>query len=402
MGSQPHSTIASVAVVGAGPGGLGAALCLLNAGFDVQVYEQAPALGEVGAGVQLTPNASRILHRLGLAEALDRVAVRAEAWEQRRWDDGRVILRTPLGASVVARFGYPHYQMRRADLIAVLTEALPPGRLHIGHRCTSVDDRDDHVELRFADDTTVRADVVVGSDGIHSAVHRQLFGPQAPRFTGCAAFRGLVPTERIRGVDIEPTAQIWMGPGRHVAHYFVRGRELINFVAVVDRDDWTRESWSAQADPAEALAEFDGWHPQVRAILGAVDSLYVLALFDREPMARWSAGRVTLLGDACHAMLPFMAQSAAQAIEDGATLAACLRRAGSEVSGALRAYEGLRIPRTARLQAMSADNKTRFHLPDGPAQSARDAEMAGGSTDWSYDPIAWVYDHDAAVLPQSM
>jgi salicylate hydroxylase len=383
-------------VVGAGPGGLSAALALLDAGFDVHVYEQAPALGEIGAGLQLTPNASRVLHGLGLAEALDRVAVRAEAWQQRRWDDGRIVLRTPLGATVESRFGFPHYQMRRADLITVLSEALPQERLHIGHRCTAVDDRGDRVEVSLDDGTVVRADVVVGADGIHSAVRRKVFDTQAPRFTGCAAFRGLVPTDRVRGFDIEPTAQIWMGPGRHFAHYFV-SRHLLNFVAVVDRDAWTRESWSAQADPADALAEFDGWHPQVRAILGAVDNLYVLALFDREPMPHWSAGRVTLLGDACHAMLPFMAQSAAQAIEDAATLAACLRRDGWDLPQALRDYERLRIPRTARLQAMSADNKTRFHLPDGPAQRRRDAQMASGSTDWSYDPIAWVYDHDATI-----
>lgn len=395
MGPGPDPASVSIAVVGAGPGGLSAALALLSAGFDVHVYEQAPALAEVGAGVQVTPNAARVLHGLGLADALGRVAVRAEAWQQRRWDDGRIVLRTPLGESVERRFGFPHYQMRRADLVSVLTAALPPARLHLDHRLVALEDRGADVRLEFADGIQVAADLVVGADGIHSAVRRAVFGELAPRFTGCAAFRGLVPAERVRGVTLDPTAQIWMGPGRHVAHYFVSGRRLVNFVAVVDQDQWTRESWSARADPADALAEFDGWHPQVRAILGAVENLYVLALFDREPMARWSAGRVTLLGDACHAMLPFMAQSAAQAIEDGATLAACLR-AGSDLPGALGEYERARIPRTARLQAMSADNKTRFHLPDGPAQRLRDAEMAGGTTDWSFDPIAWVYDHDAS------
>lgn len=395
MGADPDPASVSTAIVGAGPGGLSAALALLSAGFDVHVYEQAPALGAVGAGVQVTPNAARVLHGLGLAADLDRVAVRADAWQQRRWDDGRTVLWTPLGKAVEHRFGFPHYQMRRADLVSVLTAALPAHRLHLGHRLVSLEDEGDDVVLRFANGIRVAADLVVGADGIHSAVRRQVFGEQAPRFTGCAAFRGLVPAERVRGVALDPTAQIWMGPGRHFAHYFVSGRTLVNFVAVVDQDAWTRESWSARADQADALAEFDGWHEQVRAILGAVENLYVLALFDREPMPHWSAGRVTLLGDACHPMLPFMAQSAAQAIEDGATLAACLR-AGSDLPRALREYERLRIPRTARLQAMSADNKTRFHLPDGPAQRRRDAEMASGSTDWSFDPIAWVYDHDAS------
>jgi salicylate hydroxylase len=225
-----------------------------------------------------------------------------------------------------------------------------------------------------------------------------LFGRERPRFTGCVAYRGLVPVERLRDLALEVTAQVWMGPGRHFVHYFVRDRSLVNFVAIVEQDTWTRESWTDRGDLADALAAFEGWHPHVRAILSAVDETFIWALFDRAPMPRWSVGRVTLLGDACHAMLPFMAQGAAQAIEDGATLAACLARAGSDIPGALRRYERQRIARTSRLQAMSAGNKTRFHLPDGPEQLERDARKAAGSTDWSFDAVAWIYEHDAGVV----
>ena len=241
-------------------------------------------------------------------------------------------------------------------------------------------------------------DVLVGADGIHSVVRRILFGPEHPRFTGCIAYRGLVPAERLRDLGLEVTAQVWMGPGRHFVHYFVSGERSVNFVAVVEQDTWTRESWTHRGEVADALAAFEGWHPHVRTILGAVDETYTWALFDRAPLERWSAGRVTLLGDACHAMLPFMAQGAAQAIEDGAALAACLTDA--DVPGALRRYETVRAPRVARIHAASASNKTRFHLADGPEQQARDAQMAEGSTDWSFSAVAWIYGHDAARTTQ--
>jgi salicylate hydroxylase len=187
-------------------------------------------------------------------------------------------------------------------------------------------------------------------------------------------------------------------------HYFVQSLRLLNFVAVVERDSWTRESWTDRGDLADALVAYEGWHPQVRSILKAVDETFIWALFDRPPLERWSAGRATLLGDACHPMLPFMAQGAAQAIEDGATLAACLTNVRDrEIPEALRLYEGLRLPRASRLQAMSLANKTRFHLPDGPEQRERDAEMASGSTDFSVNAVAWLYGHDAgaAVVPSA-
>jgi len=387
----------SVAVIGGGIGGLAAALSLLRAGVDVHVYERARTLSEVGAGVQISPNASRILHGLGLADALAGLGVKPLAWHQRRWDDGRTLLRTPLAGAVEAEFGFPHYQMHRADVLDALVRALPVERLHVGHRLTALVDHDDHVDATFEKGTRISVDALVGADGIHSTVRHVLFGPEKPRFTGCVAYRGLVPADRLSHFDLEVTSQIWMGPGKHFVHYYVQNRRLVNFVAVIEQDTWTRESWTDPGDVAHALAAHEGWHPQVRGILGTVDETFTWALFDRKPMAHWSVGRVTLLGDACHAMLPFMAQGAAQAIEDGATLAACLSEIGAQnAPEALRRYETLRLPRTSRVQGLSEANKTRFHLPDGPAQQARDAEMTRGTTDWSLKAIAWLYGHDAA------
>src|SRR3954447_7665750 len=252
----------SVGVVGGGIGGLSAALSLLTAGFDVHVYEQAAALGEVGAGVQVSPNASRVLHRLGLAEELAATGVKPVAWHQRRWDDGRTLLRTPLAEPLEAAFGFPHYQMHRADLLAALADALPAERILLGHELAAVADDGDRVNASFANGASVSLDVLVGADGIHSPVRRALFGPEQPHFTGCIAYRGLVPAERLRDVELEVTAQVWMGPGRHFVHYYVSGGRMVNFVAVVEQGTWTRESWTDRGEVADALAAFEGWHPQ--------------------------------------------------------------------------------------------------------------------------------------------
>src|SRR5215467_5878308 len=216
----------SVAIVGGGIGGLAAALSLLHAGLDVQVYEQAPALGEVGAGIQISPNASRLLHRLGLGPALDRTGVRPVGVHQRRWDDGRTLQRAPLGEAAEAAFGAPYYHFHRADLLGALADALPSERVHLGHRLTS--------------------------------------------FTDCIAYRGLVPAERLGHLRLEVLANNWMGPGGHFVHYFVAGGRLVNFVAINERETWTRESWTDRGEVADALAAFKGWHPQVGAIIAAV------------------------------------------------------------------------------------------------------------------------------------
>jgi salicylate hydroxylase len=386
----------SVAIVGGGIGGLAAALSLLQAGFDVHVYEQVSTLREVGAGIQISPNASRILTRLGLADELARVGVRPLAWHQRRWQDGRTLLRTPLGDDVVAAFGFPHVQCHRGDVLAMLAAALPKERLHLGYRLAGFADSGTHVDVSFDNGYRIKSDVLIGADGIHSTVRRLLFGPEQPQFTGCFAYRGLVPAERLRHLDLEVTAQIWMGPGKHIVTYFVSAGRLLNFVANIESDSWTRESWSDRGDPSDLRAAFADWAPEIRAIFAEVEETFIWGLFDRAPLPRWSVGRVTLLGDACHPMLPYMAQGAAQAMEDGVVLAACLAQ-DADAAGALQRYERLRLARASRVQLTARDNKTRFHLPDGPEQQARDAGMASGATDFSFKAVEWLYGYDAAA-----
>jgi salicylate hydroxylase len=252
----------SVGVAGGGIGGLTAALAMLQRGFDVHVYEQARAFAEVGAGIQVSPNASRVLHRLGLADALAGMGVRPLAWHQRRWDDGRTLLYTPLGDAMVEAFDFPFYQMHRADLLATLVRALPAERLHVSHRLVDFTDHGEFVSLAFENGATAEVDVLVGADGIHSTVQRLLFGEQSPHFTGCIAYRGLIPAERVAALEIPVESQLWRGPGKHFIHYYVQEERLLNFVAGIEQDTWTRESWTDRGEVADALAAYEGWHPR--------------------------------------------------------------------------------------------------------------------------------------------
>jgi len=393
-GCRPGRSVArKVAVIGAGIGGTAAAINLLRAGFDVHVYEQARALREVGAGIQVSPNASRVIDRLGFGDELAKIGVRPEAFHQRRWQDGRTLLKSPLGEAVREAFGFPYYQVHRGDLLTMLTAALPPARVHVGHKLVSFDDRGDSVAIQFENGIETSADVLIGADGIHSTVRHGLFGAEAPRYSGGIAYRGLIPAERVRHFDVEVTTQIWMGPHGHVVVYFVAGKRYLNFVANVDRDASTLESWVQQGDPEILRATYAGWDPNLLAILDGISETFMWGVYERAPLPRWSIGRVTLLGDACHAMQPHMAQGAAQALEDGATLVGCLERM-PDIPAALLRYQDLRLPRTAHVQSLAARNKDRFHMPEGPEQIARDAAMAAGGTDWSLQAIGWLWGHD--------
>jgi salicylate hydroxylase len=384
-----------VVIVGGGIGGLSAALMLLKTGFDVQVYEQAPKFGEIGAGIQISPNASRLLHRVGLRAAMDRCGVRPRGVHQKRWDDGRMLQRAPLGAEVEARFGAPYYHFHRGDLAALLAEALPEERAHTGHRLVGLEEKGEKVVARFDNGTSAEADLLIGADGIHSKVRHLIFGPEKPHFTGCVAWRGLVPAERIAHLDIAVVSHSWIGPGAHCVHYWVSAGQMMNVVCVVEHGAWTSESWTEKGRVADVLAAYEGWHPTVRGLIAAFPETFVWALHDRAPLPSWSQGRIALLGDACHPMLPMMAQGAAQAIEDGAALASLLKATPDDVHGALMRYEQVRKPRATRLQEASAANRVRFHLPDGPEQQKRDAAITH-SGDRSLDNIGWLYEHDAA------
>src|SRR5271170_7186573 len=386
-----------IAVIGGGIGGLTAAVALRHAGFDLHVYEQAPELTEVGGGINMGPNATRILRRLGLSEGLDREGVRPAGTHQRRWQDGRTLQRAPLNPLCEELYGAPHMTIHRADLLSVIAAAFPAERVHLGHRLVALANTGDRAEACFDNGVRITPDVLVGADGIHSAMRAALFGEEAPDFAGCVAYRGLVPRECIADLGLDLGNQSWVGPGGHFVHYFVSGGRLLNFVGWTEHDTWNREDWTDRAAIDRALAAFEGWHPQVRRIIAASETCFIWALFDRDPLPRWSVGHVTLLGDACHPMYPFMGQGAAQAIEDGAALAACLAAGAGDPAEALRRYERLRLPRVTRLQEMSRANKIRFHLPDGPAQQARDAEWAR-ATDRSPDTLRWLYDFDATAV----
>ena len=381
-----------IIVIGAGIGGLAAALTLGRAGFEVQVFEQAAQLREVGAGVQISPNATRILHRLGLEEALRRFGVRPRASVVRRWDDGQVITHQPLGDTCEHNFGAPYYHFHRAELLDVLSGAVPDGVLELDHRCVSLTQRDDRVEVRFHNGATAAADVVVGADGIHSTVREAILGKDQPHFSGHVAYRGLVPATRVAHLGLEVEASSWWGADHHFVHYFVgAGARYLNWVAVTP-GEWRVESWTAEGEVAEALKEFEGWHPQVRAMIESVDATNRWALYDRDPLPRWTVGRVTLMGDAAHPMLPYMAQGAVQSIEDAAVLAKCLEHA-PDVDSALNRYEQTRKPRASRCQEGSRRNGIMYHLADGDEQRKRDANLTSSRTA-PLPQSAWLYGHD--------
>jgi salicylate hydroxylase len=393
MVKRPHAL-----VIGAGIGGMAAALALRRAGLDVSLFEQTIAQREVGAGIQISPNASRLLGRYGLGDAMAHVAVRPSAIVFRRWQDGRVLGREELGDAIERQYGAPYYHFHRADLINLLAEAFGRGNIVLGRRLVDIEQDESGVTAHFGDGTSARGDLLIGADGIHSRTREQLFGEEKPRFSGQIAYRGLAPAERVAHLGLPLDVTNWVGPGGHFIHYYVSAGRFLNFVAVSEEASWTREQWSDRGSISDALGKYEGWHPQIATILTAVDETFKWALFDRNPLPEWTRGRVALLGDACHPMLPFMAQGAAQAIEDGATLAACLKNTAFDVPAAFQAYVALRKPRTTMLQAGSQANSKSYHLPDGPEQHQRDQAYASVGLRGSPEAINRLYGHDAELV----
>jgi len=383
-----------VIIIGAGIGGLAAALTMRRAGIEVEIFEQSAALREIGAGIQISPNASRILQRLGLASSMRKYGVRPLAVHIRRWDNGRTLTRQLLGDECERTFGAPYYHFHRAELLDLLAAALPAHMIHLDHRCIGLKQSSDRVEVKFHNGTIADADLVVGADGIHSTVRELILGAESPRFSGHVAYRGLVPAGRLAHLGLEVNASSWWGPNHHFVHYFVgAGTRYVNWVAVMP-GEWRIESWTARGEVADALHEFDGWHPQVSAIIGAADATNRWALYDRDPLMRWTAGRVTLMGDAAHAMLPYMAQGAVQAIEDSAVLAKCLELADRhDLAPALRRYEETRKPRATRCQEGSRRNGEMYHLADGEQQQLRDVSLGSVAT-IPLPQNTWLYGHD--------
>ena len=387
-------------VIGAGIGGTAAAIALRRAGLDVSLFEQTMAQREVGAGIQISPNASRLLGRCGLGDAMARAAVRPSEIVFRRWQDVRVLGSEELGDTIENRYGAPYYHFHRADLIALLADGRK--EIKLGRRLVGVEQDERGVTAHFEDGTSERGDLLIGADGIHSQVRERLFGEEKPRFSGQIAYRGLAPAERVAHLGLPLDVTNWVGPGGHFVHYFVASGRFLNFVAVSEESTWTREQWSDRGSIADAAKIYEGWHPQIATILNAVDETFKWALFDRNPLPEWSQGRVALLGDACHPMLPFMAQGAAQAIEDGAALAACLKHAGFDIPSAFRAYVTLRKPRATEVQERSRANSTSFHLRDGPQQLERDHVFATRGVRGSPEAMNRLYGHDAEAVAATL
>jgi 2-polyprenyl-6-methoxyphenol hydroxylase-like FAD-dependent oxidoreductase len=365
----------SVAIVGAGMGGLAVAGTLRKFGFEVRVYEQASRFARIGAGIQMMPNSMKVLRGIGVEDRLRRSAFAPVSHLNRLWDTGEVTIELPMPES---RYGAPYLCMHRGDLHDALASVVPQDIIHLGRKLAGIEQGDGQATLVFADGSRERADIVIGADGVHSTVREIILGPEKPLHRGRIAYRAVFPAERI-GRDIGPSRTKWWGPDRHIVIYYTTAnRSEVYFVtSLPEPAEWvTRESWSAKGDVQELRAAYEGFHADVRAVLEGCPDCHKWAILEREPLARWSEGRVVLLGDACHPMTPYMAQGAATSIEDAAILARCLDAVdGEDIAGAFRRYEAHRKPRTSRIQAISSANTW--------------MQKSGDNPDWLYGYDAW-------------
>jgi 2-polyprenyl-6-methoxyphenol hydroxylase-like FAD-dependent oxidoreductase len=345
----------------------------------VRVYEQAARFARVGAGIQMMPNSMKVLRQLGIEARVRRQSFEPYSHLNRAWDSGEIMRELPMPESL---FGAPYLCMHRGDLHEALASLIPAEAIHRGRKLATLDERADRVTLTFDDGSRAEADAVVGADGVHSVVRDLIVGPDTPLHKGRIAYRAVFPSTLMGGRDVGPSRTKWWGVDRHIVIYYTKpDRSEIYFVtSVPEPAEWvTRESWSARGDVHELRAAYEGFHPDVRAVLAACPDCHKWAILEREPLARWSAGRVVLLGDACHPMTPYMAQGGATAVEDAAVLARCLAASGGDdLEGAFRQYEAHRKPRTSRIQAISSANTW----------------MKGGNEDTS-----WLYGYDAWNVP---
>jgi salicylate hydroxylase len=367
---------APIVIAGGGIGGIATALCLRRAGLPFVLLEQAAAFGEIGAGIQLSANAMRLLGRLGLAEPVLAIGVRPTGLDVRSWQTGARILWTPLGETAERKFGAPYVHAHRADLLDLMVRALGTDNVRFGTRVRAVEQDDHGVRVLLEGGGSIAGRALIGVDGIHSVIRRQLFGDGRPRYSGNVAWRGTLPASRIAHLGLEPMSSAWWGPQRSIVHYFISAGRTMNWIGIGRAPESGRESWTESGAVADALAEFEGWHPQVREMISATERLNRMPLYDREKLPSWTLGRVTLLGDAAHAMLPFHAQGAAQSIEDAWVLAACLHAQPADPSAALQRYEALRKPRADWVQAFSRQAEELFHMSDPAAVTRRDARLA--------------------------
>jgi salicylate hydroxylase len=390
--------MADVLIAGAGLGGLTAALALIQRGHRVRVFEQAAELKEVGAGVQIGPNGSRLLIALGLQQAMERVVCLPFGREFRHWNTGQAWRSFDLGETSVKRFGAPHWTAHRGDFHAVLLDAVrnaAPDVIFAGNGCVGFEQDEHGATIRLANGATATGDVLIGADGVHSAIRQQMFGDGRAEFTGIMAWRGLVPMERLPEHQRRLVGNTWLGVGGHCVTYPLRRGEILNFVGLIERDDWRVESWTVAGTTEECLRDLAPWHEDIKTIVRNVDTPFKWALLGRQPLDHFAEGRVCVMGDAAHPTLPFLAQGANMALEDAVVVARCLD-AFDDVPDALRHFERARLERTAAIVRGSADNTKRFHNPawaDAAGTAAYvEQEFQPAKVAQCYD---WLYQYDA-------
>jgi salicylate hydroxylase len=389
--------IKKILIAGAGIGGLTAASCLMKAGYDVEVYEQAPELSEIGAGIQISANAMHVLNHLGLGEAIGKLSVRPGAYVFRLHDTGEVIGQFPLADEHERLHGAPYNQLHRADLhdlLAAKAREFNKDVVRLNSRVAGFEESDAGVELLFADGSKARGDMLIGADGVKSAVRAQIAGADHAAYTGDAAWRLTLPTDQLPDNFMGQVMSVWMGPGRHVVCYYLRGGALLNFVGLVETEEISEESWTAKFPWERLKADFAGWHENIQTVIDRTDrdSCFRWSLYYRPPITTWTTRRATLLGDAVHATLPYLAQGAAMAIEDAAVLTRALQATGS-VADALPQYERNRIDRTSRIVKGADANRTLFHMRD---QKKLRREFA--VRDEGADRNAWLYSYNPLTV----
>jgi salicylate hydroxylase len=385
-----------IIIVGGGIGGLTTALALIHQGIDVIVLERSSAMTEVGAGIQIAANGTIVLRELGLEPALADIATVPLRYDYRDLATGRLLYLAPLGQEAAARYGAVMYNVHRADLIKMLYEALPPGVVKLNAECSAIRQDAEGVEVTLRSGERVRGDALVGSDGIHSVVRQSLRGPEEKQFANILMWRALIPGAKLEGLNLPVAGNNWFGLRRSVISYWVRP-DLYSVLAAVPATEVQRESWTESGDIAEMLKSFEGSEPTVQRILESVDTAFITGMYYRDPITRWTNGRMTLLGDAAHAMVPYLAQGACQAIEDAWVLAVCLKRHGkADIAGALTEYEMRRQPRTTRIQAGARFSVKMAHEPDEEAVRTRNGRWKGmqridplAETSWAF---AWGHD----------